>query len=329
MKFKKYKKALIIHHWDTDGICSAALIVRYMKVQGYKGEVFNFVPEIGKYHLKDVEIEKFKGDEYDLIVITDLALPKIDVLNLNKATDADVIMFDHHETMPIEGIEQINPMVDGRNLSDFPSAGWVVNDYFGKPQEILAAIGAVGDKEDLAEPFVSKILKENNLNMRLARSIVSLIDSNFMMNKRASVREAVLAIEKMNDIGKVLENEEWKENLKILQSEIREEMEDGSMKILDKVIVKELKSSLRIIPKVTRKLSKKYPKKIVIVINRNDERIDNVYFRRREMNVDLGSVVELARSKGYNAGGKQEVAGVYVPKDKTDKFVKEALELIG
>jgi hypothetical protein len=237
-------------------------------------------------------------------------------------------MFDHHETFPIEGIEQVNPVVTEKRPDDFPSAGWVINDYFGEPQEILAAIGVVGDKEDLAEPFVSKILKENNLNMRLARQIVSLIDSNFMMNKRTAVREAVLTIEKMSDIGRVLEFDEWKENLKILRRELREEMDDGSMKNGGNYLVKELKSSLRIIPKVTRKLSKKYPKKLIVVINRNDEKIDNVYFRRREMDVDLGSVVELARSKGYNSGGKQEVAGVYVPKDKTDKFVKEALELV-
>jgi len=40
-------KGLLIHHWDTDGICSARLILESLRDK----EIINVTPKIGNYYL--------------------------------------------------------------------------------------------------------------------------------------------------------------------------------------------------------------------------------------------------------------------------------------
>jgi len=48
-------KGLIIHHWDTDGICSAKLLIEYLKDK----QIDNKTPVIGNYYLTDEELSKY------------------------------------------------------------------------------------------------------------------------------------------------------------------------------------------------------------------------------------------------------------------------------
>jgi single-stranded DNA-specific DHH superfamily exonuclease len=59
---KNYEKGLIIHHWDTDGISSAALLLQYLRKEKNKLDIKNYTPPIGNYRLSDDEIEKISSN---------------------------------------------------------------------------------------------------------------------------------------------------------------------------------------------------------------------------------------------------------------------------
>ena len=111
---------LILHHWDTDGICSAALL--------YNEESKNMTPIIGNYFLTDDEIERIS--QFDEIYIADLALHEDSLKKLVEV--ARVKVFDHHLTKKIDGVEYINPIMNGKEEEEYPSASWIVGEFLEK-----------------------------------------------------------------------------------------------------------------------------------------------------------------------------------------------------
>ncbi len=77
---------LIIHHWDADGLCSAALLLDYLKPRSPA----NMCPTIGAFYLSDEEIGYARG--FDYVIIADMALPEADVRRLSEKTK--VVIFD-------------------------------------------------------------------------------------------------------------------------------------------------------------------------------------------------------------------------------------------
>ena len=89
--------ALIIHHWDTDGICSASLIAT---VLDYLGESWkNVTPPIGLFEFDDrvwKEIERS----------TDVFVVDLNVPELVKKINRKITFIDHH----------IQPKIDKPNV---------------------------------------------------------------------------------------------------------------------------------------------------------------------------------------------------------------------
>ena len=53
---------IIIHHWDTDGICSAALLS--------DKDTVNMTPCIGNYFLTDDELRRIKQGDFESDCLT-------------------------------------------------------------------------------------------------------------------------------------------------------------------------------------------------------------------------------------------------------------------
>ena len=70
-------KGLIIHHWDTDGICSARLLLEYLDDMN----IVNKTPVLGNYYLTEGEISDFS--KYDYAIILDMSLPEDNILKLS------------------------------------------------------------------------------------------------------------------------------------------------------------------------------------------------------------------------------------------------------
>ena len=132
-------KGLIIHHWDTDGICSAKLLIEYLKDK----QIDNKTPVIGNYYLTDEELSKYS--KYDFIIIADMSLPEENILYLAKT--AKVMIFDHHLGKVIDQVFHHNPIIKGESPDLYPSASWIINDYLENDINLYALLGIIGDHE--------------------------------------------------------------------------------------------------------------------------------------------------------------------------------------
>jgi len=140
------KNGVSIHHWDADGICSAALVKQFAKKQNPGLKLETFVPEIGNYFLTDKEIESLGKKDYEFVVIADISLPKEIVLKIKDTLNVPITFFDHHATELIEEVEHINPVANGGTSAENPCCAYVVSKYFDKNFCIHSAIGAIGDQ---------------------------------------------------------------------------------------------------------------------------------------------------------------------------------------
>jgi single-stranded DNA-specific DHH superfamily exonuclease len=121
MLWRTKEKGVIIHHWDADGLCSAALLLNHLKGV----DTDNWTPDLGAFYLTDEQIDYLK--EYDRVIITDMALPEKNIHSLSRRTSVTVI--DHHFQGLIKGVTHINPVAHGASQEDYPSCTWVISEY--------------------------------------------------------------------------------------------------------------------------------------------------------------------------------------------------------
>ena len=308
---------LILHHWDTDGICSASLL--------YKDGIDLMTPTIGNYFLTDDEIEQIEKKGYEEIYIVDLALHENSLKRLTEI--AKIKVFDHHLTKKLNGVEYINPIIEGKSEEDFPSASWVVGNYLSQ-KNLLAFLGVVGDWEERIKntKFYSKLekfMEENGLSFEEMHDMVKLIDANYKVGDKKEVENAPkLLANAENKKEFIISNKKWNENKKKIEEEIKKALE-AEEEIVNGILIKRIKSKCNIISTVARELWKKND--YVIVINdKFFEKDSQVYVRGK----DVYHLIDLAKSKGYVAGGKKNVVGAIVPKEECEEFVEIILEKI-
>ncbi|MCD6331211.1 MAG: single-stranded DNA-specific exonuclease, partial [Thermoplasmata archaeon] len=268
---------------------------------------------------------KIENKGYEKIYIVDLALHENSLKRL--AEIAKIKVFDHHLTKKLNGIEHINPIIEGSNEEDFPSASWVVGSYLNQ-KNLLAFLGVVGDWEERIKNtrFYSKLekfMEENELSFEEMHDMVKLIDANYKAGDKKEVEKAPkLLANAENKKEFIISNKKWKENKKKVEEEIKKALEVEE-EIIDGILVKRIRSKCNIISTIARELWKKND--YVIVINDGFfEKDSQVYVRGN----NVYHLIDLAKSKGYVAGGKKNVVGAIVPKEECEKFIEIILEKI-
>lgn len=331
-KHKKMSR-LIIHHWDTDGICSTAILSESI------GKDADFrTPEIGNYYLTTEEIEDISNRGYDFIIVADMAIPKDNILKLKRQSDAHIHIFDHHlqDIIAMEGIKHYNPISMGEPVERCPSTSWILSEYFNRGTDLLSILGAVGDNElkikSNREVFskIERFLEGSALSFDDLLTMVELIDSNYKVGDPEMVLNAVRFVkENQSSPESILGNKAWHQNLKNLKDEIAYQ---SSMPVSSSngISIQEIHTKYNIISTITRQLAWNNDESIVSIVI-NDGYFDTesqVYIRAGNPDVSLKPVIDLARGKGYSAGGKREVAGVVLPKEETANFIAEVTNIL-
>lgn len=132
----------VVHHWDADGLASAAIIERYLRT--WKGKATYAVPEIGGYSASAVRPPPHPIDE---LVLIDYGVPPDEVAKIGKVVGREVVIFDHHAS-GVEGEGKCNPISYGEGWEDWPAAATVLAEAAGvRPEgwEELAALAVYGD----------------------------------------------------------------------------------------------------------------------------------------------------------------------------------------
>ncbi|MEA1993954.1 MAG: hypothetical protein U9N35_06135, partial [Euryarchaeota archaeon] len=272
---------MIIHHWDCDGICSAALL---KAVEG--GELF--VPH--DFFLDDEEKEYIKKKDLETIYLADIALPSEDLRFLKELSELHI--FDHHKRKEKEK----NFYID----EDSPSTTFIIKRHYKLGENFLPVLGAVGDKEEKIldteyKKDVENVLEKYSINFAQLLKMAKLLDSNYILNDFKAVKESVdLVLKSKNNPEAILSNEKLNKNLEKIEKEIKNNLDYS---IENNFVLCEINTEHRIISRITRILFKKYPDNDILVINR---KAGNIYLRSKK---DLSPLIAHAKEQ-YCAGGK-------------------------
>lgn len=304
---------LIIHHWDTDGICSAAKLVKALNIT----EFVNMSPNIGDFSFSQRIKEAMK--EHDEIYVLDLNLPK-EVQD----TEKKITFIDHHIQSRIENplVDQINPLVDGEDTGGFPSCTTVISNHFDD-WDILSVLGAVGDVGDKAfdHPMIKEILDESEMGPEDIHRIVSLIDANYLAVDLDAVEDAVKIVLRSKP-GALLENRKWIERKDDIDNTIDRCLDErevrGDLAVID------FTSPYNIISKLARKAVWEMGYAGALVINREFHGKGQTYFRissETADRIDMASIITKLKEIGINAGGKREVLGSVYPAERAEEVL--------
>jgi len=312
---------VLIHHWDTDGICSARLLLEKLPKN-----VVNKTPVLGNYFLTEEELAAYSS--YDFVIVVDMAFPEDNINRLAK--HGTVLIFDHHLQQPIPGVIHHNPIGKGEDPQLYPSASWIVNDFLGNPVNIFALLGIVGDHEKRIQTnkaFYSKItdfcIKERFAFDELLM-MVYLLDSSYKVGDRKAVEEAPHLLLEYTDPQRILQNVRWKNNLVLLEKEIIKYV-DAPYEEKQNILLKRIHTKFNIISTVTRKIAWNLEKDTVVVNTGFFKDMDQIYVRSGK---NLQPLIQQGKMLGYRCGGKTEVLGAVVPKEKTESFVQETLRFL-
>ncbi len=315
-------KGILIHHWDTDGICAARLLLEHLKGK----DIVNKTPILGNYYLTDEEVRKYS--KYDFVIVVDMTLTEDNINALSK--NAKVYVFDHHLGKVYENAFHHNPVIKGENPDDYPSASWIVNDFLKNDVNIFAILGIIGDHEQKIKNNLrfSKIIddfcKKNGLTFDDLHKMVYLLDSNYKLGKKEIVEEAPHYLIKNSLPRDILNNSKWNGNLKNLDEEMNKQLNAPGEEI-DDIIIKRMNTPYNIISTITRKVAWSTGKNTVVINTGFYKDKDQLYVRSKK---NAEPMIIRGKSLGLKCGGKKEVLGAIVPKNQTDSFLKEILEFL-
>lgn len=322
------EEALVIHHWDTDGICSAAQILEFLEYCGFR--VTLFTPIVGCYWLDSRELEELLGGGYDLVCVADISLPWENLRSL-RGVYGRVFVFDHHKVKGVvEGVSYINPYLGGLERM-YPSTSWIIKEFLGRDTDLLAVLGAIGDNEWRIRVFpmyseITGFLGRFSLGFRDVLEMVYLLDSNYKVNDRGAVVEAVSRVLKYKNNPKtLLESRDWRVRMEMVEGEVNRWV-NASRRVVGRAVLLEIHTKLNIISAITRRVAWSNPGRVTVVVNKGYFRDqDQIYFREYYAGVDLSWIIELAKSRGYLSGGRGDAVGVIIPKSDLEGFLSYVL----
>ena len=155
------KPALLISHYDADGICSAAqaiLLLKQLEVKFHLKIVNSITPML-------LKVLKNRYNKYDLIMFLDLGSSAKELLikHSDLFSNKFLVIVDHHETnnveIPCARFLELNPRLlglDGQSEACTSSMMYMLlrklsvdNIKYAK----IAITGAIGDRQDRGEKF--------------------------------------------------------------------------------------------------------------------------------------------------------------------------------
>ena len=315
-------KGLLIHHWDTDGICSAQLLLKHL----HNKTIDNTTPHLGNYYLTPEELTTYQ--HYDYIIIADMSLPEQNIRTL--AQTAKIMIFDHHLGKPIPQIFHHNPIIKGQNPDHYPSASWIVNDYLKQPPNLYALLGIIGDHEQKIKQnttinqLITTYCTQHNLTFNDLLQMVYLIDSNYKIGDKNAVEQAPHTLLTYTTPQQILTNTTWKNNTTKLQQEIQTILQQPHEEH-NHTIIKKINTTYNIISTITRQIAWNTGKNTIVINEGFFPDKDQLYVRSKK---NIEPMIQKGKNQGLKCGGKKEVLGAILPKQQTNQFLQEIITFI-
>lgn len=321
----KGDNGLLLHHWDADGMSSAAILLRHLE-----GSYATFTPTIGNYYLCERDQEEIRDLRPDHVIVADMALPKESIEYLKSY--GDVYIFDHHLQERHDVELHHNPIISGETPENYPSTTWVVSEFLNMKPDLLTLLGAFGDRETKLKenPGVMKtiepLLKSFQVSFDDLLKSVYMIDTLHKKGDRKGVSGMPWFLMEVTHPEELLNREDLMENLNVLEERIEAESERPLNSLKEGVFHLEMDTPYNIISTVTRRIAWSLSDEDIVMVTNSSFQPGETQIYVRGPIKDSKSIIEHARSKGYSAGGKSDVIGMVVPSEKEKDIVKTILE---
>jgi hypothetical protein len=330
-------RVAVVHHWDADGIASAALVVEEVRRVSPEARVLNRSPTIGRWALEEGEVSDLRLWAPDLLVIVDLAVRDDDLdAILDGLPGVPALMVDHHRAEVPEHprLGYINPVAQGLPETDYPSCSWVLGGMLGRDMDLLTVLGIFGDRGRgmVDEPVwgrMQEFLAGSEMDWDDMHLLVDLVDSSAKRLDRPAVDAAVgHLLAGWRDPRGLLELSEWLEGNAEVERALARELERGPETITDGTLVKTIDTPYLVISTAARRLLRTREEEVVVVVNLGYSEEEAQVYVRRSGELDLAPLIPVMRGRGYSAGGKGEVLGVILPQEDVDWLLCSVLDYV-
>ncbi len=306
------KKVLVLHHTDTDGICSAALFERLAPPADY-----TFRPT--------AYLSNYSTQGYDALVFLDLSGDG------TYKGHKPILIIDHHgvyKKKMANGVVAKPQFYSKVKPYKYPAVK-MVNDLLDAPKELgwLVAIGLTGDISDEQwKTFVKKV----GISKKDLLLAVRMIDSGRQIGlnelKEASqiVRQADSIDDIFNSKLRSYFNRVDKELNKLREAYKRRAERHGN------ILLFEIKTKFLLGSTLSTIVSFETPDKIIILYRKSGDWI-SINARHQGDKYKVNELLEKA-IKGFSgaiAGGHPPAAGASVRRKDFDLFKKRLFELVG
>lgn len=286
---------LVIHDIDTDGICSASLILIALSENGKK---FKNIASRLENNIK--KIEKL-SKKYRNAIFLDIGDVKEDVLEMFE----NCMIIDHHPIKKYsEDVIYINPRL--KNPNAYIPCSYIVKSIVEKKYEWIGLAGTIGDMGfNLLKPF--KINEKNWKKTKIGK-IALIIDSVKVIGGEKECEKLVNFIAQNRSIDLVIKkyghfHALYKKELDKLIKDFRKNKE-----ILGNFVLYQVFSKYRFSSTLATIISKSIKNKTVIISQKHEKKIK---VSLRSNIIDLNNFLNKAL-KGIEAkyGGHPKAAGI-------------------
>jgi len=312
----------VVYHIDTDGLCSAAQLIKYLKK---KGKNYNLISGSPQKMRHSSFYYKLKSE---LVIFLDLPADHYEdeIYKLNDR--ADIVIIDHHimnKDMNSETIAHFNPALDG--IDKYCPSSKQVYDLFRK-YDWIAAIGVIGDLGGKQwKEWINRVEKRHGLSPCKGEYCLDsefakydhLINASRMIKGEEGSMEALKILVESETFEEFKKQSEklisWEQEISSYLEELKERFEkdkeeNKKLELLTFTIRNpkySIGSALSTIISMEH-----YNKTVVLFIIKNS--IVNVNFRRQDGKYDMAllakkSVEGLPKASG---GGHPKAAGATV-----------------
>lgn len=285
-KIKPEEKVLLMYHSDTDGICSAVLMILGLKKLGIKIKKSVYVNT-------PLTIPK-NGMKFDKIIILDVPIGTTECLPKKK-----ILVFDHHPSQDInsKNIVFVNPRLGNKKI--YQPVSYLVYRFFSqfidmKKYEWIAVLGTIADFgyedcKDLTKKYISR--KPKNLKKTKLGKLSDRFNSYI---NYAGVKEALRLLLSLNSLRELKKNKKvehahfkFEKKLKKVKENFLENAEFYKKLIFGIIKTKERRigSSLSSVLSIENK-----NKVIIIAVNKG--KFYNVHARNHWGKFDLGKLMK-------------------------------------
>ena len=315
--FNENYSLAVFHHWDTDGIASAALLLRKHEKQ----VTALMTPKIGFYSEEAINATSVLVDA-DYIVFLDYGVNGKTYDKIRKKLNKPLIVIDHHLTEPWNNnVDSVyyNPVALGLGgEAEYPSTTSLLPEILsirGEHEVTLVALGMIGDLAPYLDSGVNhqglkllrKLVANINNDVPTLRRVVDMLDSCYRIYDEMCIRHVVrkLAFENV----KAIINDQYLLETYAQSKEIISKAFNSLHKIFSntEISVFYLRMDAYVTSHLGRRLAKDNPDKIIILVH-EIPKIGGGFIYVRSMRITLKSLIKSLRDKGFRVGGKETVA---------------------